>query len=100
METDPKKLLKMKLKDAMVNSAAGNPGAVRVLIELHNHYGEQITTPLCIAIPMTKSESWALWVVYKDICKYDLKNTRDYLKLWYSESVEPLHKFIEKDWQK
>ena len=84
-----------ELKAMIISVCQGNPGAANTLGELFQLKGDRLITPLCIAMLMTKSKSYALWMVRKDLSDHDIEKTADFLKTWYDSSTIPLEKYIE-----
>ena len=74
--------------------SGGNPGALKVLVELIKDDDESFFNPFVIAFKMTKSKPYAIWLAYKK-CEFNLKDTKTFLRDWYSNSVEPLEIWLE-----
>lgn len=79
--------------DSLINLLAeisqGNPGALSVIVQLLK-FEEFEIAPFCIAMKLTNSKSYALWLVYKDMSKGDINKTHAELKKWWETSAKPL----------
>ena len=82
------------MKDIIIKACQGNPGALKVLLALNVDH-QSVLVNLTNAMDLTKSESWGIWVVFKDVCSGDLDKTVDYLKRWYRTSVLPLQDYLK-----
>lgn len=78
----------------VVRLCQGNPGAIRVLMSISS-IEPMFMNPLTIALDLTGSKSYGLWVVYKDMCGFDIQKTMDTLKRWFDGSVKPLELWCE-----
>jgi hypothetical protein len=78
----------------LLQVAQGNPGAFNVLGKIMET-DAKFLNPLCIALLLTQSKSYGLWVVFKDMCKFDIQKTMATLKDWYDHSTEPLELWCE-----
>lgn len=79
--------------ERMVKASEGNPGAAMVLSDIAVNDPEFSNT-LLTAIEQTSTRSLYLWVVYKDICKYDIEKTMEYLKGWFTTSTQSLDLYV------
>lgn len=78
----------------IIEMSNGNPGVVRVLSEISKQ-NAAILNPLHIMIKLTKTKSSLLWIVYKDICEFDINKTIKYLEDWYSNTSVNLNEYIK-----
>jgi hypothetical protein len=85
---------KQILIESLVVLAQGNIGALQCLMEILKS-DPIFLNPLSIALILTKSKSYALWLVYRDICKRDVESTKNILRDWFDNSTEPLEKWLE-----
>lgn len=79
----------------MTNLAQGNIGALTCLMEIFKS-DPVFINPLGIAISLTNTESSSLWIVYKDICKFDIEKTKKLLSEWFDNSTLPLQEWLDK----
>lgn len=79
--------------ERMVKPSGGNPGAAMVLSDIAVNDPEFSNT-LLTAIEQTSTRSLYLWVVYKDLCKYDIEKTIEYLKKWVTTSTQSLDLYV------
>lgn len=80
--------------EKILQIADGNPGVGKVLAEIAKKDESRIN-PIHAAILITKSDSTLIWIVYKDICDYDIDKTISYLVNWYTNSSIDLNKYIK-----
>lgn len=68
----------MNYKDCIIAMANGNPGAARVMCEMIKHDPVKGQIGLC---HLDDKEIYGsdIWVVYKDICKQDIKVFMDWV---------------------
>ncbi len=74
--------------------ANGNPGVVEVLAKIAT-IDVNFLNPLKIMMDLTDSNHTLLWIVYKDICEFDIDKTMDYLKTWFSNHHVNLNDYIK-----
>jgi len=74
--------------------AQGNVGVVNALIKIIEK-DPIFINPLAIAMALTNSKSFGIWLVYKDMCKYDVEKTMETLRSWFDNSTIPLEKWLE-----
>lgn len=84
----------MSLEEKVVRIAKGNIGVLTVLIEIAKK-DPIFLNPLEIAMSLTNSESYGIWLVCKDICKNDIEETMRTLRSWFDNSTIPLEKWLE-----
>lgn len=84
----------MSIKELIVSLSQGNPGAAAVLLEIALT-DPMFLNPLGIAMELTGSKGYALWMVYKDRCKYDIEATKVVLREWFDSSCLPLEQWLE-----
>jgi hypothetical protein len=78
------------LKEDIVSACGGNPGALRVLVNLYEkHYEGDFLSKLLIYLKLTATKASNIWVVYKDIAKMDLDKTHEILEEWM-KYLEPI----------
>lgn len=77
---------KNMLEGMITDICKGNPGALRVLMELAQ-YESLALQSVYLAMKMTNSDSSALWVAYKDACNMDIKQTSTLLLEWVDDHV-------------
>jgi hypothetical protein len=82
------------LQKLVVNIAQGNIGVLKVLVEI-GRTDPVFLNPLGISIILTKSKSYGIWQVYKDICDFDIEKTKKILRDWFENSVESLEEWLE-----
>lgn len=63
-----------KVRDLILELAGGNPGALTVLCELYEEFGEGL---LCRIRDLKELRESAIWEVYKDECGKDLTKTAE-----------------------
>ena len=84
----------MNLKELIVRISQGNPGAATVLLEIAKT-DPIFLNPLGIAMELTRSKGYGLWMVYKDLCKHDTEATKAVLREWFGSSCLPLEQWLE-----
>lgn len=78
----------------IVAISKGNVGVVNVLCQIVRK-DPMFLNPLGIAMELTESPSFGIWLVYKDICKFDVEKTMQTLREWFENSIVPLDKWCE-----
>ena len=81
-------------QNVLMSIAQGNVGVVQVLIKIIEK-DPIFINPLGIAILLTKSKSYAIWLVYKNMCNYDIDKTMKVLREWFDNSTKPLEEWCE-----
>lgn len=64
----------------------GNPGSLRVLIELMKDTDDDFFNAFVMAFNNSKSSPSSLWMVYNDECDHDLNATKAMIKEWFTTS--------------
>jgi len=82
------------LQSIILTIAQGNVGVVNVLAQIFEK-DPIFLNPLGIAIVLTKSKSYGIWLVYKDMCKNDIDKTMKVLREWFENSTKPLEEWCE-----
>lgn len=80
--------------ESIASLSQGNPGSLTVLMKIIET-DPMFLNPLGIALILTKTNSCALWQVYKDKCDYDVYRTKTYLKTWFDHSTTSLNDYLE-----
>lgn len=78
------------IREVLIKVSQGNPGALKVLCALLEAYPAEFTARLHMALELTGTKASNLWVVYKDLCKYDLDATKLMLEDWFNHSTQSL----------
>lgn len=81
-------------QNVLMSIAQGNVGVVQVLIKIIEK-DPIFINPLGIAILLTKSKSYAIWLVYKNMCNHDIDKTMKVLREWFDNSTKPLEEWCE-----
>lgn len=71
----------MNVKDILVQASGGNPGALKVLMEI----AKTDTTLLALVadnMKRTGSESYEIWCLFSDVCDCDINKTKEKLVSW------------------
>ena len=84
----------MNIKETITRLSQGNPGAATVLLEIAST-DPMFLNPLGVAMELTGSKGYALWMVYKDRCKHDIEATKAVLREWFDSSCLPLEQWLE-----
>ena len=88
-----KKLRVPRMNHLLTEACTGNPGAVSVLVTFLS-FKNDFTEQLCKHMIITATQGSDLWIVHKDICKFDILVTFGYLSLWLKYDM-PLNEYIE-----
>jgi hypothetical protein len=78
--------LEEAIRETIVKVGQRNPGAMKVLSALLEAYPGDFCARLFIALELTQTKPSNLWVVFKDLCKYDLEATKVMLEDWFDHS--------------
>jgi hypothetical protein len=78
----------------IMDISKGNIGVLQVLIEIAKD-DVIFLNKLWLAIFLTDSEGYGIWLVYKDMCKHDIEKTKVALEEWFDNSSQPLESYLE-----
>lgn len=80
--------------ERLIPFAKGDIDIVTVLFEIHKSE-PMFLNPLGIALILTDSNFKTLLIVYNDICKGNIFETKRILSNWFDNSIQPLAVWIK-----